>query len=84
MDSAAGALQVLAGGPERILLTWLIPLVLACGHWIQERELRTSGREGRISVFVHLQAAVSLTPRFSGVWVGSRGRGTASAVYGPM
>ena len=30
----AGAMQMLAGGPEPILFTWLILLVLACGDWI--------------------------------------------------
>jgi hypothetical protein len=30
----AGALQMLAGGPETIVVTWLLLLVLACGDWI--------------------------------------------------
>jgi hypothetical protein len=37
----AGAMQMLAGGPEPILLTWLILFALVCGSWIHERELRS-------------------------------------------
>ena len=40
--TAAAALQMLAGGPEIVLLTWFILFVLACGDWIGS--LR-SGRE---------------------------------------
>jgi hypothetical protein len=39
--TAAGAMQMLAGGPETILVTWLILLVLACGDWVQDKELRS-------------------------------------------
>ena len=38
--TAAGAMQMLAGGPETIVATWLILLVLACGDWIREGGLR--------------------------------------------
>ena len=38
--TVAGALQMLAGGPETIVVTWLILLVLACGDWVQEEGLR--------------------------------------------
>lgn len=37
----AGALQMLAGGPETILLTWMVLALLAAGDWFQ----RTSGRK---------------------------------------
>jgi hypothetical protein len=39
----AGAMQMLAGGPETILLTWVVLLVLACGDG-----LRRKGTEGRV------------------------------------
>ena len=38
--TVAGAMQMLAGGPETIVATWLILLVLACGDWIREGGLR--------------------------------------------
>src|ERR1035441_3112064 len=38
--TAAGAMQMLAGGPETILAAWLILLVLACGDWVNEEGLR--------------------------------------------
>jgi hypothetical protein len=33
--SLAGAMQMLAGGPETIFFTWLILFLLACGDWIK-------------------------------------------------
>ena len=39
--TVAGAMQMLAGGPETILLTWLVLFVLACGDWMQDKELRS-------------------------------------------
>jgi hypothetical protein len=33
----AGAMQMLAGGPETILLTWGILFLLACGDWMNAR-----------------------------------------------
>ena len=33
----AGGMQMLAAGPEVILLTWVILFVLACGDWVQAR-----------------------------------------------
>ena len=38
--TAAGAMQMLAGGPETIVVTWLLLLVLACGDWFREGCLR--------------------------------------------
>jgi hypothetical protein len=38
--TVAGAMQMLAGGPETIVATWLILLVLAGGDWIREGGLR--------------------------------------------
>jgi hypothetical protein len=39
----AGAMQMLAGGPETILVTWLLLLILTCGDWMRER-----GQRGRL------------------------------------
>jgi hypothetical protein len=39
--TVAGALQMLAGGPETIVVTWLILLVLACGDWAHAEKLRS-------------------------------------------
>jgi hypothetical protein len=36
----AGAMQMLAGGPEPILFTWLILFALACGDWITRAAAR--------------------------------------------
>ena len=36
----AGAMQLLAGGPETIVLTWLILLLLACVDWFEHIPLR--------------------------------------------
>ena len=60
----AGSMQMLAGGPEPILVTWLILLVLACGECIAgktERRwlvLRFAG----VGILVTLLCAVQLLP----------------------
>jgi hypothetical protein len=60
----AGAMQMLAGGPETILFTWLILLVLVCGDWFQRNGprglvvLRFLG----IVILVTLLCAVQLLP----------------------
>ena len=60
----AGALQMLAGGPETIVVTWLILFVLACGDWIQERELRSRLvlRFLGMGILVSLVCAAQLLP----------------------
>ena len=37
----AGAMQMLAAGPEVILLTWVILFVLACGDWVRREGPRS-------------------------------------------
>jgi hypothetical protein len=37
----AGTMQMMAGGPETILLTWFILLVLAAGDWVHDPGLRS-------------------------------------------
>ena len=60
----AGAMQMLAGGPETIVVTWLILLVLAGGDWVRE-----AGRRGKLvrrlvgmGVLVALVCAAQLLP----------------------
>jgi hypothetical protein len=60
----AGAMQMLAGGPETILATWLILFVLMCGDWMQERGLRSRlpWRFLGMGILVALLCAVQLLP----------------------
>ncbi len=37
----AGAMQMLAAGPEAILLTWVILFVFACGDWVRRERPRS-------------------------------------------
>ena len=53
----AGAMQMLAAGPEVILLTWVILLVLACGDWVR-REGPRSGIPIRFVVLALLVAMI--------------------------
>ncbi len=60
----AGAMQMLAAGPEVILLTWVILSVLACGDWIR-REGSRSGIPVRffaLALLVAMICAVQLLP----------------------
>src|ERR1035441_9222336 len=51
-----GAMQMLAAGPEVILLTWIILFVLACGDWAH-----AEGQRGRLALrFVGLGILVAL------------------------
>ena len=61
---AAGALQMLAGGPETIAVTWLLLAVLAGGDWMRECELRRqiAGRVLVMGILVALICAVQLLP----------------------
>ena len=60
----AGAMQMLAGGPETILATWLVLLVFACGDWFGEKGLRRRlvSRLVGMAVLVTLVCAVQLLP----------------------
>jgi hypothetical protein len=60
----AGAMQMLAGGPETIAATWLLLLVLACGDWFREGCLRRRlvSRFLAVGVLVALICAVQLLP----------------------
>ena len=61
---AAGAMQMLAGGPETIVATWLVLLVLACGDWVHEKELRQRlvARFAAMGILVALVCAMQLLP----------------------
>ena len=60
----AGAMQMLAGGPETIVITWLILFVLACGDWIGGHAPRGRMilRFGGLGFLVALICAVQLLP----------------------
>jgi Bacterial membrane protein YfhO len=60
----AGAMQMLAGGPEPILFTWLILFVLACGDWLSRAVAggRILLRFGLLGLLVTLVCAVQLLP----------------------
>jgi hypothetical protein len=62
--TVAGAMQMLAGGPETIVVTWLLLLVLACGDWIREGGLRRElvWRFLAMGILVALICAVQLLP----------------------
>ena len=62
--TAAGAMQMLAGGPETIVVTWLVLLVLACGDWIREGGLRGKlvWRFLAMGILVALVCAAQLLP----------------------
>ena len=62
--TAAGAMQMLAGGPETILATWFILLLLACGDWFSKRELRRKllWRFLLMGILVTLVCAAQLLP----------------------
>jgi hypothetical protein len=52
----AGAMQMLAGGPETILVTWVVLVLLFCGDWISQRE----SRKARVKRFVGMAVLVTL------------------------
>ena len=60
----AGAAQMLAGGPEPILLTWLILLLLACGDSLQRKGSRWKivWRFLGMAILVALVCAAQLLP----------------------
>ncbi|HEV2394361.1 MAG TPA: hypothetical protein VG146_18585, partial [Verrucomicrobiae bacterium] len=70
----AGSMQMLAGGPETILFTWLILFLLMCGEWITfskrtYAEIPDAGARNRIplrflclAVLVTLVCAAQLLP----------------------
>ena len=62
--TAAGALQMLAGGPETIAVTWLILSALACGDCVIEPQLRTRvvSRFLGMGSLVGLICAIQLPP----------------------
>ncbi|MGO8925447.1 MAG: YfhO family protein [Limisphaerales bacterium] len=79
----AGAMQMLAGGPEVILLTWVILFVFACGDWI-----RREGPRSRIPVRLFLLAllvamicAAQLLPFLELLAHSQRDRGYSSASH---
>jgi hypothetical protein len=79
----AGAMQMLAAGPEVILLTWVILCVLACGDWA-----RREGPRNRIPVrffvlalLVAMICAAQLLPFLELLAHSQRDRGYSSASH---
>ena len=77
----AAAMQMLAGGPETILVTWLLLLVLAGGDWVREK-----GQRGRLvlrllgmGVLVAMTCAAQLLPFLELVAHSQRDAGYGSA-----
>jgi hypothetical protein len=62
--TVAGAMQMLAGGPETIVATWLILLALACGDLVREEGPRSRlvARFVGMGILVALICAVQLLP----------------------
>src|SRR5207237_2535922 len=60
----AGAMQMLAGGPEPIVFTWLILLLVAGGDWLREKKLRKlmAARFSGMAFLVGLLCAGQLLP----------------------
>ena len=60
----AAAMQMLAGGPETIVATWLILLILGCGDWFRQPDLRgrVVCRLVGLGVMVALLCAIQLLP----------------------
>lgn len=59
-----GTLQMLAGVPELILLTWLLMLALHLGQWVRGRMPRMRGplRFGSVAALIGALAAIQLLP----------------------
>jgi hypothetical protein len=81
--TTAGAMQMLAGGPETIVLTWLILLVLACGDWIQEKEHRMKfvWRFLGMGILVGLVCSVQLLPFLELLAHSQRGRDYSASTH---
>ena len=77
----AGAMQMLAGGPEAILLTWIILSVLAVGDWVHSPEFRAkiAFRFFGIVVLVVLVCAAQLLPFLDLLFHSQRDSGFGSA-----
>ena len=60
----AGAMQMLAGGPETIVVTWLLLLVLVSGDWFHEGCLRRRlvSRCLAMGILIAMVCAVQLLP----------------------
>jgi hypothetical protein len=76
----AGAMQMLAGGPEPILFTWLILLVLACGDWLNGAKAgrRILLRFALMGALVALVCAAQLLPFLQLLAHSQRDRGFGS------
>ena len=62
--TVAASMQMLAGGPETILFTWVILFLLACGDWIRKEAARwqVACRFFGMGILVALICAAQLLP----------------------
>lgn len=79
----SGSMQMLAGGPETILLTWCVLALLALGDWLRLRELgsRSVLRLGGMVVLVALVCAAQLLPFLQLLSHSQRDSGFGSAMW---
>jgi hypothetical protein len=85
MAALVGALQMLAGGPETILLTWLMLLALLCSDCLFELKgrarLSSARRFGLVVLLVTALASAQLLPFFDLAAHSQRERGYADTSW---
>ena len=79
----AGATQMLAAGPEVILLTWVIVFVLACGDWVRREGPRSkiAFRLFGLTLLVAAVCAVQLLPFLELLAHSQRDRGYSASTH---
>jgi hypothetical protein len=79
----AGAMQMLAAGPEAILLTWVILIALACGDWVRREgpRSRIPLRFFALALLITVVCAAQLLPFLELLAHSQRDRGYSSASH---
>jgi hypothetical protein len=79
----AGAMQMLAAGPEAILLTWVILIALACGDWVRREgpRSRIPLRLFALALLITVVCAAQLLPFLELLAHSQRDRGYSSASH---
>jgi hypothetical protein len=79
----AGVMQMLAGGPETIVVTWLVLFVLVCGDWIQRNGPRGKMllRFSAIGLLAALVCAAQLLPFLELLAHSQRDRGYSATTH---
>ena len=83
LAALAGAMQMLAAGPEVILLTWVILFVLACGDWMwrEGSRSRIPVRFLALALLVAVICAAQLLPFLELLAHSQRDRGYSSTAH---